>query len=75
MTRKQIRKFADKITEQELIVRNPASSKEAKSRAENRIIQLSGMLACLPDGLDVMTEIDELIQKKIADIENKKEIV
>lgn len=67
MTKKQIKKFVDQIVEQELIHRDPSSTKEQKSQAENRIIQISGMLACLPNGLELMTEIDLLVQKKIAD--------
>lgn len=67
MTKKQIQKLADQIVEQELIHRNPSSTKEEKSQAENRIIQLSGMLACLPNGLELMTEIDYIVQQKLAD--------
>ena len=72
MTKKQIKKLVNQLVEQELIHADPSSTKEQKSQAENRIIQLSGMLACLPNGLELMTEIDFMIQEKLAD-KNKKE--
>ena len=73
MTRKQIRKLANQISELELIHKNPDSSKEEKAQAERQIIQLSGMLACLPNGLDIMSEIDELVQTRLHENEILKE--
>lgn len=76
MTKKQIKKLVNQLVAQELIHSDPSSTKEQKSQAENRIIQLSGMLACLPNGLDLMTEIDFMIQEKLADKNknSKKEV-
>jgi hypothetical protein len=33
-------------------------------QAEKRIIQISNMLTCLPNGLDIMMEIDEIVQNQ-----------
>lgn len=70
MTKKQIKKLAQQIVELELIHSDPSSSKEVKTNVENRIIQLSGMLSCLPNGLEVMGEIDLMVQKALAEKEN-----
>ena len=71
MTRKQIRKMAEQIAQLELIHQNPDSSKEEKAQAERQIMQLSGMLACLPNGLDIMSEIDVLVQTRLHEKENQ----
>jgi hypothetical protein len=67
VTKKQIRKLADEIVGLERIHRDPNSSSEEVSRAEKRIIQISNMLMCLPngDGLEIMNEIDSIINKKL----------
>lgn len=65
MTKKQIHKLANEVISLELIHRNPESSSEEVSRAEKRIIQITNMLSCLPDGMNIMLEIDEIIQKKL----------
>ena len=72
MTRKQIRKLAEQITKLELIHRNPDSSKEEKTQAESQIIQLSCMFEQVPGGIEAMFEVDELVQKNIAEYEKKK---
>ena len=71
MTKKQIRKLANQIIELELIHRNPNSSKEEKAQAESQIIQLSGMIGMMRNGLGLMTEIDVLVQEGIERAENK----
>ena len=65
MRRKQIKKLADQIAELELISSSPSSSKDEKARARDQMISISGMIACLPDGLDIMTQIDDLVQEKL----------
>lgn len=62
MTRKQMKKLADKLFKLEQIHQNPSASKEAKLDAEKQIIQITNMVACLPDGLNVMLQVDELTQ-------------
>lgn len=70
MTRKQIRKLADQITQLELIHRNPDSSPEEKAQAESQIIQLSGMIGKL-GGLPLMEQIDEIVQTNIIKTEQQ----
>lgn len=62
MTRKQMKKLADKLFKLEKIHQNPSASKEAKLDAEKQIMQITNMITCLPDGLNVMLQIDELTQ-------------
>lgn len=64
MTRKQIRKLANEIAELEIIHRD-SESKEERNRAENRIIQLTNQIALLPDGFDIMNQVDEIIYNKL----------
>lgn len=78
MTKKQIRKLANQIIEFELIHRNPNSSKEEKALAESQIIQLSGMIGMMRNGLGIMTEIDALVQEGIERAEknnNENEVI
>lgn len=70
MNKKQINKLAQQIIELELIHQNPSATKEEKAKAENRILQLSGMLGCLPNGIEIMGEIDLKVQKALAEQEN-----
>lgn len=65
MTKKQMNKIADEIAKWELIHRNPESSQEQIREAENNIIRMSNYVAALPNGMDVMMEIDNLLQKKL----------
>ena len=65
MTKKQMNKIADEIAKWELIHRNPESSQEQIREAENNIIRMSNYVAALPNGKDVMMEIDNLLQKKL----------
>lgn len=58
-------KIADEIAKWELIHRNPESSQEQIREAENNIIRMSNYVAALPNGMDVMMEIDNLLQKKL----------
>lgn len=63
MKRKQIKKLAFEIAECELIRSKESSSKEEIARSENRILQLTNLVMCLPDGINVMSEIDAEVQK------------
>lgn len=65
MTRKQIKKLAEEIYQCELIHRDENSSKEDKINAENRILQLTNQVMALPDGINVLLEIDALVASKI----------
>ena len=65
MTKKQMRKIVKEIVELEKIHRNPESSSEAVSKAEKRIIQITNNLSCLPDGMNIMMEIDAMIQSEL----------
>lgn len=58
-------KIADEIAKWELIHRNPESSQEQIREAENNIIRMSNYVAALPNGMDIMMEIDNLLQKKL----------
>lgn len=62
MTRKQMKKLAKQLYEQELIHQNPDSSKEEKNKAEDKIMQLTNYVMCLPDGVNIFCEIDIIIQ-------------
>lgn len=64
MTRKQMKKFADEIYKYELIHQDENASKEAKSRAEARIISLTNQIMALPDGINALLEIDAMIASK-----------
>ena len=65
MKQKQIYKIADKIIDLENKVANPDISVEEKTKAEKEIMRYAGMLAALPNGLEVMSQIDAIIQKKL----------
>lgn len=58
-------KIADEIAKWELIHRNPESSQEQIREAENNIIRMSNYVAALPNGMNIMMEIDNLLQKKL----------
>ena len=61
MTKKQMRKLAKEIIELEKIHRNKDSSPAAVRQAEERIVQITNMLMCLPGGMEAMLEIDEMV--------------
>lgn len=63
MTRKQMKKLAQEIYNCELIHSNESSSKEDKSRADSRIMQITGQIMALQDGINIMLEIDTLVQQ------------
>ena len=56
MKRKELKRLAEKIARNELILQDETSDKEAKRRAENEILELSGHVSSLED----MMVIDEL---------------
>lgn len=71
MTRKQMKKLAKEIYDCELIHSSSSSSQEEKSRAEKRIMQLTNQIAALPDGINIMLEVDIMVQQIAS---NNKEI-
>lgn len=70
MTRKQMKKLAQEIYNCELIHSNESSSKEDKSRADSRIMQITGQIMALQDGINIMLEIDTLVQQLAAKNKN-----
>lgn len=62
MTHKQMKKYAQEIYECDLIHDNQSSTQEEKTRAANRIMQISRQIMCLKDGLTIMLEIDSMVQ-------------
>lgn len=65
MTRKQMNKFAQEIYQCELTHQNENSSKEEKTQAEHRIMQLTNQIMCLPDGINILMEIDAIVASKM----------
>lgn len=65
MTTKQMNKIADEIAYWELIHYNSKSTKEEIREAEKHIIEISNRIMCLPNGLDVMMQIDAIMQTKL----------
>ena len=65
MNHKQKMKFENEIVELENIHRNPKSTEEEVRKAETRIVEITNILAALPDGYNIMMEIDGIIQKKL----------
>ena len=65
MTRKQMKKFADEIYNCELVHQDENASKEDKTHAEDRIIQLTKQIMAFPDGINTLLEIDALVASKI----------
>ena len=62
MTRKQMKKLARELYKCEQIHQNETSSKEEKSRADNRIMQITNQIMSLSDGINIMLEIDTMVQ-------------
>ena len=62
MTRKQMKKLAKELYQCEQIHQNESSSKEEKSRAENRIMQITNQIMALNDGINILLEIDDMVQ-------------
>lgn len=62
MTRKQMKKLAKELYQCEQIHQNESSSKEEKSRAENRIMQITNWIMALNDGINILLEIDVMVQ-------------
>lgn len=62
MTRKQMKKLAKELYQCEQIHQNETSSKEEKSRADNRIMQITNQIMSLSDGINIMLEIDTMVQ-------------
>lgn len=64
MTKKQMRKFAEEIYNCEQIHQDKNASKEAKTKAENRIMSITTQIMSETNGLAILAEIDELVQQK-----------
>lgn len=62
MTRKQMKKLAKELYQCEQIHQNESPSKEEKSRAENRIMQITNQIMALNDGINILLEIDVMVQ-------------
>lgn len=62
MTRKQMKKLAKELYQCEQIHQNESSSKEEKSRAGNRIMQITNQIMALNDGINILLEIDVMVQ-------------
>ena len=62
MTRKQMKKLVQELYKCEQIHQNGTSSKEEKSRADNRIMQITNQIMSLSDGINIMLEIDTMVQ-------------
>ena len=65
MRKKQIYKLADKIANLEIAITNPDISQDEKSKVEKEIMKYAGMLAAMPNGLEAISQIDGIIQKKL----------
>lgn len=65
MTKKQMNKLADEIAKWEMIHCNPKSTNEEIREAESHILAISNRVACLPNGMEVMMQIDALLQTKL----------
>lgn len=71
MTRKQMKKLAKELYQCEQIHQNESSSKEEKSRAENRIMQITNQIMALNDGINILLEIDVMVQDLATQHNNK----
>lgn len=65
MTKKQKRKIAQEIVQYELIRSNPNSTKDEINEAEKMIFLLTNKIVSVPNGLELMVEIDDLVQELI----------
>lgn len=61
MTRKQLRNLAKEVYQCESIHADPSSSEEEKYQAEVRLMKLTKQIMCLKNGLDILSQIDELV--------------
>lgn len=66
MTKKQKRKIAQEIVQYELIRSNPDSTKDEINEAEKMIFLLTNKIVSVPNGLELMVEIDDLVQELIS---------
>lgn len=67
MTKKQKRKIAQEIAQYELIRTNPNSTKDEINSAEKMIFLLTNKIASVPNGLELMVEIDDLVKELISE--------
>lgn len=61
MTRKETRKWAQRLAELEQIHQN-SSSQEEKLNAEKRIMEITSQIMSDPKNFEAMCDIDELVQ-------------
>lgn len=66
MTKKQKRKIAQEIVQYELIRSNPDSTKDEINEAEKMIFLLTNKIISVPNGLELMVEIDDLVQELLS---------
>lgn len=71
MTRKQMKKLAKEFYNSELIHQSETSSKEEKSQAEQRIMQLTNQIMALHDGINILLEIDLYVQELVKNNKTK----
>lgn len=64
MKKKLIKEYAEEMYELECILNNSDSSEEEVSYAKTRIMQISDIIFCYPDAMEIMVKIDEIIQEK-----------
>lgn len=62
MTKKQMRKLAKEIAKYENIHENSGSEDE-KLDAEQHIFSITEQILCLPHGMEILEEVDEIAQK------------
>jgi hypothetical protein len=60
-----MRKIANQLYELEMVHQNPETSLTKKAEVEKEICKISNMLACLPNGMEVMEEIDIMLYEKM----------
>lgn len=65
MTNKQKNRIANELVHWELIHYNKEATSAQIKEAERKIIAISNQLMCLPNGLELMSEIDIIMQKKL----------
>lgn len=62
MTHKQMRKIAKELAECEKIHSDENVSKEQKMQAENHILYITNKIFSEPNGFEIMSEIDDMVQ-------------
>lgn len=66
MNNKQLNKLANKIYNLEVQYQDDNLTEEEKKQIEKEINNIANQIFCLPNGFEVMGQIDEIIQKKFS---------